>query len=251
MPSAIADKSDAEQIHVSITGIDRVVVSWASQSGTIDHLLIEEVGKADHPVEGKLHVLRPTTTEYRLVEKYGDPGIYHSPRLLHCEVLVQPRTAYKFAITANLRTSPSDWRHFHTPPAPGAHEQLRIAVVGDLGQTIYSEATCSSLRARHAEERFDAAVLLGDLAYADGTPARWDSFGRMFDEKGCADVPWLVLPGNHELDVDDLTQEAFIPYRNRWRTPMVAPEEVSKFTVHSWNSYSFEGRYDYGGSFWS
>mmetsp|Transcript_19025 Transcript_19025/g.34389 ORF Transcript_19025/g.34389 Transcript_19025/m.34389 type:complete len:484 (-) Transcript_19025:21-1472(-) len=250
MPSVI---EDAEQVHVSITGTDRVVVSWASQSGSIANLFIEEVAKGDHPLQGTLQTLRPNTTEYRLKDKFGEPGLYQSPKLLHCEVQVRPRASYRFAISSSLRISPSfgGWRLFHTPPAPGATEQLRLAIVGDLGQTTYSAATCASLRARHAEERFDAAILVGDLAYADGSQARWDSFGRMFDEKGCADVPWLVLPGNHEIDVDDLTQEAFIPYRNRWRTPAIAPEEVSTFEVLSWSTYSFRGRYDYGGSFWS
>ena len=29
-------------------------------------------------------------------------------------------------------------------------------------------------------------------------PLRWDSFQRMFDASGCADIPWVVLPGNHD-----------------------------------------------------
>ena len=29
-------------------------------------------------------------------------------------------------------------------------------------------------------------------------PRRWDSFQRLFDESGCADIPWVVLPGNHD-----------------------------------------------------
>lgn len=45
----------------------------------------------------------------------------------------------------------------------------------------------------------------GDLAYADSNASRWDSFQRLFDLQGCADIPWLVLPGNHDgLDISDV-----------------------------------------------
>ena len=38
----------------------------------------------------------------------------------------------------------------------------------------------------------------GDLAYADTDASRWDRFHRLFDQHGCAEIPWLVLPGNHD-----------------------------------------------------
>jgi hypothetical protein len=121
-----------------------------------------------------------------------------------------------------------------------------------LGQTQFSYQTCADIARNHASQAVDVAVLLGDLAYADSDARRWDSFGKLFDTAGCSDVPWLVIPGNHEIEPDDISGESFIPYRYRWRTPEVAAEQVdTKSEVRDWKTYRFAIRYDFGGSFYS
>jgi len=74
----------------------------------------------------------------------------------------------------------------------------------------------------------------------------------LFDEDGCADVLWLVLPGNHEIEPDEISGEPFVAYRRRWRTPEAAPEQVGKEArIISWPHYAFDVQYDYGSSFYS
>jgi len=252
---------DAEQLHVSVVGESAVVVSWVSPRNKTAELAIEECepssspGGAHMPLTGTLRRVRPDLDRYShepsdgLVPNASVVGmLYHSPLLLHASVNVTPSASYRYRIEQGDSTT--EWRHFRAPPAAGAG-RLRLAIVGDLGQTHHSRRTCEGLAGAHAANALDAGVLLGDLAYADGVPPRWDSFGRMFDEAGCADIPWLVLPGNHEIEPDALSGEPFLPYRKRWRTPQAMPEEVdANYSVNDWGTYNITGRYDFGGSFY-
>jgi hypothetical protein len=61
-------------------------------------------------------------------------------------------------------------------------------------------------------------IIAGDLAYADGGPERWDSFGVMM-EPLLTKLPFMTLPGNHEIEIDKVTRETFINYRKRFRMP--------------------------------
>mmetsp|Transcript_24566 Transcript_24566/g.69790 ORF Transcript_24566/g.69790 Transcript_24566/m.69790 type:complete len:530 (-) Transcript_24566:66-1655(-) len=246
---------DAEQVHVSVVGSAGVCISWASPGSATANLIVQEVEIGTTVEIGPTRVIQPMTTSYRyegsdgMGGSYGVPGVYTSPLLLHAHVEVRPSKTYRYRIGSG--SDVSSWRTFRAPPAAGT-DRLRLAVVGDIGQTEFSRKTCASLTAAHKAHAFDAAVLLGDISYADGTATRWDSFGRLFDESGCADVPWLVLPGNHEIEADKLSGEPFVPYRKRWRTPSNGPEEVGNdFKAIDWGKYHFKSRYDFGGSFWS
>ncbi|CAK0888696.1 unnamed protein product [Prorocentrum cordatum] len=249
------DGADSGQVHVTITGESSVVVSWASPSRQVVNLTIEAYNASTDTVIGSRRDIVPTTTQYTLAcgKLWATipcrvPGNYSSPLLLHAHVEVQGSVNYRYRIGV----VPHRWRYFRTPPAPG-ERGLRVAIVGDLGQTGFSASTCASIASAHASDRIDAGILLGDLAYSDTNASRWDSFGIQFDASGCSDVPWLVLPGNHEIDPDDLSGEPFLAYRHRWRTPEARPADVGhKFEVIDWDTYSFSGlRFDFGGSFYS
>jgi hypothetical protein len=177
---------------------------------------------------------------------------YLSPTLLHATFPVDPTVVYEYRVVKG-KEPVSTWRRFRAPPAPGA-SKLRLAVVGDLGQTAQSAKTCNTLRKLNSEAPVDVAVLVGDLSYADGNGTGWDTFQRLFEEEGCADVPWLVMPGNHDLEPDDLSREAFLPLRARWRTPQVEPAVVREFpqpTAKETTDYDFDLTYNYGASFYS
>eukprot|EP00928_Gymnodinium_smaydae_P063618 TRINITY_DN47139_c0_g1_i1.p1 TRINITY_DN47139_c0_g1~~TRINITY_DN47139_c0_g1_i1.p1 ORF type:complete len:510 (+),score=54.88 TRINITY_DN47139_c0_g1_i1:55-1584(+) len=247
--------ADAEQIHVTVSGESQLTISWASPSGTVDDLIIEELAgtakDGDLGVEaGTRRVMKPASVRYRLQNSRGLPGVYASPLLLHADISVRPKRSYRYRVGTSESTS-TRWRVVRAPPQPGSPGAIRIAMVGDIGQTEHSARTCASLAHAHAAKNIDLAVLIGDLAYADGNQTRWDSFGRFFDAEGCTALPWLVLPGNHEIDLDDLSKEAFLPYRKRWRTPQVKPEELSETFEIEWPRYTIRGRYDFGGSFYS
>merc|ERR1719456_1922184 len=174
---------------------------------------------------------------------------YRSPTLLHATVPLSGAAEYRVVSAKGTALSP--FRRIAAPPAPGV-KQLRLVVLGDIGQTEHSAKTCNALRTLHRRKAIDAAVLLGDLAYSDGNGTRWDTFQRMFDREGCADVPWLVLAGNHDMEPDELSREPFLPLRARWRTPQVQPGSVNAdFAVADAAAYEFNVRYDFGGSFYS
>ena len=52
------------------------------------------------------------------------------------------------------------------------------------------------------------AVIVGDMSYADGGAERWDSWGRMM-EPLASRLPIMVLPGNHEIELDNVTHQVF------------------------------------------
>ncbi|CAK9093922.1 Purple acid phosphatase 21 [Durusdinium trenchii] len=239
-----------EQVHVSVVGPGNLSIGWASTEKA--PLEFQELDQQQQPL-GEIKSISPESDRYELLcgERFAldSPCAlrtrYRSPLLLQARVSLEPGKSFRF----RLHPGPTDWRVQRVPPAPGA-AVLRVAMVGDLGQTNFSAATCQSIRA-HANE-LDMGVILGDLAYADSNASRWDSFQRLFDLQGCADIPWLVLPGNHEIEPDDLSGEAFVPYRKRWRTPEAKPEEVTNDTkVISWHRYDLRCRYNFGSSWYA
>ena len=57
--------------------------------------------------------------------------------------------------------------------------------------------------------------------------------------------------GNHEIEIDGVTNEVFVHYRNRFRMPEVAPEQSLPGHIIDADSYTFDFTYDYGASFFS
>jgi len=128
----------------------------------------------------------------------------------------------------------SDIKSFRTVPSARAREYpLHIAIIGDIGQTVHSEATCYELR---NDTSIELGIIVGDLSYADGYGPRWDSWGRMV-EKCFSEIPWLVLPGNHEIEFEHDTKQAFKAYRHRFHMP-------SSSSSSSTSSSSSSSQYD-------
>ncbi|CAJ1340189.1 unnamed protein product [Effrenium voratum] len=235
----------AEQVHVSVVGPGSVSIGWAVENATVE---IQELD--NEPI--KTIRISPESQRYDI--QCGHRNLnpcerqrYRSPLLFQARADLEPGRRYRFRLSGP--SGPGRWRHLRTPPAAGAKE-LRVAVLGDVGQTNWSAATCRDIRAQ--AEHLDFGVLLGDLAYADGRASRWDSFQRLFDSEGCAEIPWLVLPGNHEAEPDEISGEPFLPFRRRWRFPEAAPEQVTNDSrILDWRSYELQTRYDFGGSFFS
>ena len=61
------------------------------------------------------------------------------------------------------------------------------------------------------------------MSYADGGAERWDSWRRMM-EPLASRLPIMVLPGNHEIEMDNVTHEVFNHYRHRFVMPGKMPE---------------------------
>jgi hypothetical protein len=82
-----------------------------------------------------------------------------------------------------------------TLPAPGDATPIKWEVVGDLGVTSDSKTTME-----HTQQSGAQGILhAGDLSYANCNQPIWDDYGKMVEPLAAA-VPWMVGPGNHEIE---------------------------------------------------
>lgn len=88
--------------------------------------------------------------------------------------------------------------------------------LGDLGDTLNSFQTI-----KHISEnsRLNSLVLVGDLSYADGNQAIWDSWTGYVSQVARR-MPWMFIPGNHENEWITHSNQ-FIAYDTRFRMPTV------------------------------
>lgn len=89
-------------------------------------------------------------------------------------------------------------RSFTTAPAPGSRKakSATFAIVGDLGQFTHSQETVAHMK-NHKHE-YDAAMLVGDIAYTEFDHRRWDTFFDFLDDFAAFDeLPLQIATGNH------------------------------------------------------
>lgn len=195
----------------------------------------------------------------------ADFSLYHSPALFHVEIVDLPSDANVYYMlglrelqTKQMVVIRNESFHFRTPPAPGSKPgsgMMVFSVIGDMGQTKYSLNTRDSLmwELRVSQPKPSFALIVGDVSYADGNASRWDTWGRLM-EPLFSELPLMVLPGNHEIEIDNRTKDAFVHYRNRFRMPQALAESVGPATAFSkedWERYSVNLKYDGGSSFYS
>eukprot|EP00245_Coleochaete_scutata_P003365 TRINITY_DN14952_c0_g1_i1.p1 TRINITY_DN14952_c0_g1~~TRINITY_DN14952_c0_g1_i1.p1 ORF type:complete len:613 (+),score=75.13 TRINITY_DN14952_c0_g1_i1:45-1883(+) len=84
---------------------------------------------------------------------------------------------------------------FQTPPAAGPDASMRIALIGDLGQTYASNVTLWHVQ----ESNVSYSLFLGDMSYADSYQPRWDTWGRLVTKMTSA-IPFMYTLGNHEIE---------------------------------------------------
>ena len=152
---------------------------------------------------------------------------------------------------------------FTTLPAPGDATPIRWGVLGDLGTTSDSRTTVE-----HAIQSGAQGILhAGDLSYANCNQPVWDMYGKMVEPLAAA-VPWMVGPGNHEIeytssitcaDVGCSANGLFKALEARYKMPIVKPAEFGKITISPATSPNgadctpsvFQAEYDYGAAFYS
>ncbi|KAH9758883.1 Purple acid phosphatase 10 [Citrus sinensis] len=121
---------------------------------------------------------------------------------------------------------------FTTPPGVGPDVPYTFGLIGDLGQTYYSNRTLTHYELNPIKGQ--TVLFVGDLSYADDYPFhdnnRWDTWGR-FIERNAAYQPWIWTVGNHEIDFAPQLGEAipFKPFANRFHLPYRAPYSTAPF----------------------
>jgi len=134
--------------------------------------------------------------------------------------------AYVYAVSGDPAGAVWSTPQPFTAPPPATADALpyTIAVVGDLGQTADSAETLAGVAARPGAGH---VINVGDLSYADGYHPRWDTWGRLIDYHA-AGVPWMVVEGNHELEIAGSRGAAFVAYNARFAVPANASGSRTK-----------------------
>ncbi|KAF7818777.1 putative purple acid phosphatase 20 [Senna tora] len=213
IPHSVDAHSDSrpQQVHISQVGQDKMRISWITESPTPARV---EYGHSPED-NGNRNIATGTTTSYRfLLFKSGQ---------IHDVVIgpLKPNTIYYYRLGDS-----SQQYNFKTPPS---QFPIKFAVVGDLGQTNWTNSTLQHI----AQSEYDMLLLPGDLSYADFIQSRWDSFGRLV-EPLASQRPWMVTQGNHEVEKIPGIGRPFTAYNARWR--MAFEESGSDSNLY----YSFE-----------
>ncbi|TYI65444.1 hypothetical protein E1A91_D09G158900v1 [Gossypium mustelinum] len=203
-----------QQVHISAVGPDKMRISWITQSSAPS--VVEYGTSAGAYTESATG----TSSSYHYL-------VYKSGQIHHVVIgPLDPNTAYYY------RCSSDSTRQFSlkTPPA---HLPIKFTVVGDLGQTGWTNSTLQHI----AQSNYDMLLLPGDLAYADFVQPLWDSFGRLV-EPLASQRPWMVTQGNHEVEkIPIIHSTPFTAYNARWRMPF----EESGSTSNLYYSFDVAG----------
>jgi hypothetical protein len=189
---------------------------------------------------------------------YPEYKVYESGTIHHVELInLQPSTSYYYACGDIGLETTTNIQMFTTTTNVGSFEPFMFGIVGDLGQTTDSEVTLD-----HMLNNKDIKMILhaGDLSYADCNQKLWDSYGLLV-EPLASKIPWMVGPGNHELEITNDNQ-FYLSFEMRYRMPQFKEAEFGPITIppkyHDDDlklpyccSSIFQSVYDYGNSFYS
>jgi len=159
-----------------------------------------------------------------------DPGMVHRATLSG----LVPNQKYYY-IYGDSAFGWSEERWFYSPPPPYA-ESINVLAFGDMGKGEVDGSSCfwdeapsiqttTNIQYELSQYNYQAVFHIGDISYAVGHASQWDSF---FDqiEPLATRVPWMVCPGNHEVDHfntflpgGDSYGECGIPYFARFQMP--------------------------------
>ena len=167
---------------------------------------------------------------------------------------LKPDTAYTYRLptmlsTGTFRTLPAAAASGAAANAFGAYP-FAFGALGDLGQTDDSALTVAAVA---ADETLRALLHAGDMSYADCDHVRWDSWGRLVDPLAKT-LPWMVCPGNHEVETDLVNMETFRAYKARFAMPEAGPERDTTSAAQLLDDCTpsiYTGNYNYGNAFYS
>lgn len=196
LPFDTKTSSDPQQVHISLSGSNHMRISWMTSDDTVSSIVEygTSSGKYTSSAKGE-------NTNYRYL-------LYKSANVHHVVVgPLEAGTIYYYRCGGN-----SPEYSFKTPPA---QLPIAFAVVGDLGQTGWTNSTLQHVQ----QMNYDVLLLPGDLSYADYKQPLWDSFGRLV-EPLASSRPWMVTQGNHEIEqIPLLVSKPFKAYNARWKMP--------------------------------
>ncbi|XP_024515979.1 purple acid phosphatase 18 [Selaginella moellendorffii] len=194
-------QASPEQVHVSLAGLKHIRVTWITAAGSnlpakVDYGTAPNTYTASATADGS------SSYFYMLYRS----GTIHNAVIGPLED--DTRYFYRVAGAGGRELS------FKTPPKLGPEVPVTFAVVGDLGQTRWSESTLAHIQ----QCSYDVLLFAGDLSYADYYQPLWDSFGRLV-EPAASSRPWMVTQGNHDVERIPLLARPYKAYNSRWSMP--------------------------------
>ncbi|KAK7244922.1 hypothetical protein RIF29_39751 [Crotalaria pallida] len=191
------DDSSPQQVHISQVGQDKMRITWITDDK-------ETPAKVQYGLTPSANSFSATG----VTDSYRYTFLYKSGEI-HNVVIgpLKPNTVYYYTLGDSprgysLKTAPSQF-------------PIKFAVVGDLGQTEWTQSTLEHIN----KSSYDMLLLPGDLSYADTAQNLWDSFGRLVDPLA-SQRPWMVTQGNHEVEKIPLIHRTpFTAFNARWRMP--------------------------------
>mmetsp|Transcript_21244 Transcript_21244/g.53472 ORF Transcript_21244/g.53472 Transcript_21244/m.53472 type:complete len:454 (-) Transcript_21244:7-1368(-) len=190
-PRRISDEGGVpQQVHVTQgKHPGTLIVSWATDAPSVSEV---HYG----PAPGKyLWKAAGKASQYTR-------GAYTSPHLHHVKLTgLNASTTYYYAVGDASVEAGGGLRELSvtTLPAVGGGQSLTFTVIGDLGQTEFSQSTVMHVLADPEQQ---ATIIAGDLSYADGNQSRWDRWGALFEPLLSSRV-FQPAVGNHEIEIKD------------------------------------------------
>ena len=177
--------SPPEQVHLSLAGEDRSLmgVTWVT------------LAQNETTVQYGLSPDALSSTVTGGINTYTQAGWIGS---IHKAILTDlaPATRYHYRVGSPSRNSWSQVFSFKT--FDPAQPSQTYAVLADMGYGEMSDNTIAQLTKLVDSEKLDVVVHSGDISYADGYEAHWDTFFNKV-QPIAARVPYMVTAGNHEF----------------------------------------------------
>jgi hypothetical protein len=192
----MAAKAGPEQVHITGGSPDSAIVTYTTNTSEPTAVSFRPAGTAEDwstaegpPGQVYSMVLDPRFPATELPPgvaassggcqggvNYTNPACFYTSPEIHSVTLsdLKPNTRYEYTCGTSDKSF-----SFKTPPAVGATQSIKLAVVGDLGQTHNSSATIDLMEAALTAGDVDLVLHAGDLSYADGNGYRWDAYGRL------------------------------------------------------------------------
>ena len=205
-----------EQVHLSLTSDpSTMAVMWTTRKDTATHT-VEWGAAADqllHKNEGG-----PSHT----YTQFGWRGRLHAATITG--LAPGQRVFYRVGDAAGGFSAVASFRTLEVDAGSDARA-LRIVSIADMGNGNLSDHTVAQITQLVEQGAVDLVLHTGDISYADGDMAHWDSFMRKV-EPIASRVPYLVAPGNHEFWFN------FTAYKARFHMPGVTENMYYALSVN-------------------
>lgn len=232
---------------------ESMIISWITQSKSKSQIIYKQFSSKE-----TIFIDTDYTTRYEFnyypYQNYTSGYIHH----VMIEKLI-PNTLYSFEC-GDFNSGQTVKSNFRTLPPIGIQMIPTVfGVIGDIGQTEDSRYTLSHL---NQDKIIQMILHTGDLSYADCNQTAWDTYGQMI-EPVSKRIPWMVGPGNHEIEFNpfDVKTNPYLAFESRYRMPTDKPAQYGLVTINTSTNpltglpyctpSTFQSEYDYGNSFFS